>query len=1047
MKGRFFLNIGPLLGVLLLACWLLPLQSLQAQGLSITEFMARSDGSLLDEDGWHSDWIEIYNGSSQTVNLKGWGLSDKPKSLFRWVFPNRFLLPGTRLVVFASGRDRTPERGELHTNFKLSADAGQFLALTNPQGVIVSQYSSYPEQFYGVSYGRENDSGRLRYFQNPSPGAPNALGPRDGGPIFSDYSHSPALPERPEPGQPLTVEIRVENGEFELEDITLVWRLMWEPDERIMMERVEEETGALGAAPLYRATIDGSDFLPGQMLRWYITASDVEGHQTHWPLHQSSLYSPVYFGTVIAAEPPETLLPVIELFPQVPGMIGSSSGSRCGVFFKGEFYDNVLSQVAGTTTRGFSKRSLHLSFPKDHKLLLFEGQPRYSDLRLLSNLADKSKVRSFVAFDFFKRIGTPAQESYPVRVQSEGEFYGIYDLIEDGDSTWLERIGLDPEGALYKMKDRMEDASTANKKSRKWEDRSDLEALIAALDMKRPREERVKYICDHFDLPQIINYMAGSYIMNHADQGPKNYYLYCDSPNTGRWMMLPWDLDLTWGRYSAGGYVNMTIFYDMGLFWFLQTNGYYEALLRDSRLAEMFYCRLQALMDEELYVAGPLYPANCYAYEKMVATQALMDPPEISPNDLELDEAAWPFDDNAWPWPVKLTQTPQEELERIRTIYFPYRLAFLNDQLRAYRSRPSDPDYNRAIRIAEIHPSALSGGVGQSYVSLYNTGADSVDLTGWKLRGLAHFDFAPGTVLVPGDTLYVAGHLKPNGFPARTQFPCSNEGLLVVGPLGAMELEGSRELTLQNREGELIDSMSYGGEELGYYENLRITELMYAPEEQAGDMSGNLDDYAWIELTNCGSNGLDLEGVSITEGIHYVFGSHWLEPGQSVVLAKNEQAFRQRYPHYRQPLFSGYSQNLGRRWDTLLLFTPEGSLIEELTYFGSWYPETDRGGYTLQVVDPWAGAETMSEPENWSPSVVRGGSPGFFELLSPPHIFADTLQRQAGSISFRVAAPREFSVEKSADLRLWESVPFELDEDRVSIADEGNGFFYRLRTK
>jgi hypothetical protein len=106
-------------------------------------------------------------------------------------------------------------------------------------------------------------------------------------------------------------------------------------------------------------------------------------------------------------------------------MIGSIEGSRCGVLFKDEFYDNVWSHVAGTTTQGYSKRSLNLSFTKDHKLRLFDGQPRYSDVRLLSNLADRSKVRSFVAYDFFKHVGTPAQESYLIRVQSEGNFYGV----------------------------------------------------------------------------------------------------------------------------------------------------------------------------------------------------------------------------------------------------------------------------------------------------------------------------------------------------------------------------------------------------------------------------------------------------------------------------------------------------------------------------------------------------------------------------------------------------------------------------------------------
>src|SRR5574344_1822322 len=142
MKIRFPLTYV-LCGLFLMTFWLLPAYHLQAQGLTITEFMANSDGGCLDEDGWDSDWIEIYNAGSEEVNLKGWGLSDNSKNLFKWVFPKRSIASGGRIVIFASGHDRKPEYGELHTNFKISSEEGGYLALTNPQGVIVSQYVSY----------------------------------------------------------------------------------------------------------------------------------------------------------------------------------------------------------------------------------------------------------------------------------------------------------------------------------------------------------------------------------------------------------------------------------------------------------------------------------------------------------------------------------------------------------------------------------------------------------------------------------------------------------------------------------------------------------------------------------------------------------------------------------------------------------------------------------------------------------------------------------------------------------------------------------------
>ena len=89
----------------------------------------------------------------------------------------------------------------------------------------------------------------------------------------------------------------------------------------------------------------------------------------------------------------------------------------------------------------------------------------------------------------------------------------------------------------------------------------------------------------------------------------------------------------------------------------------------------------------------------------------------------------------------------------------------------------------------------------------------------------------------------------------------------------------------------------------------------------------------------------------------------------------------------------------------------------------------------------------MSTPENWAPSLTPGGSPGIFELLTPPIILTETLSVEGGKISFLVVAPHGFMVEKSSGLQDWQPVDFELNENRVSIEDGGSGFFYRLRAK
>ena len=47
----------------------------------ISEFLASNQAGLTDEDGEHSDWIEIHNPEATAVDLIGWRLTDNAASL------------------------------------------------------------------------------------------------------------------------------------------------------------------------------------------------------------------------------------------------------------------------------------------------------------------------------------------------------------------------------------------------------------------------------------------------------------------------------------------------------------------------------------------------------------------------------------------------------------------------------------------------------------------------------------------------------------------------------------------------------------------------------------------------------------------------------------------------------------------------------------------------------------------------------------------------------------------------------------------------------
>ena len=137
------------LAALGLAAW-----AARADGqLLISEFSAANKDAIEDRDGDSSDWIELFNPSTQTVNLAGWRLTDDPADPAKWVFPATNMAPGAYLVVFASDKDRAIPGEELHTNFELSK-SGEYLALLNPTGGVAHAFSpAYPAQLTDVSYG------------------------------------------------------------------------------------------------------------------------------------------------------------------------------------------------------------------------------------------------------------------------------------------------------------------------------------------------------------------------------------------------------------------------------------------------------------------------------------------------------------------------------------------------------------------------------------------------------------------------------------------------------------------------------------------------------------------------------------------------------------------------------------------------------------------------------------------------------------------------------------------------------------------------------
>ncbi len=117
-------------------------ETLANASVRISEFMASNGSAHLGPDGTYCDWIELYNLSSQTVDLTGWSLSDDISKPKKYTFSGVSIAPNSFLVIYNTA---LPTDGALCIDFGLSAN-GETLLLTTPDDKIVDLIEFGPQQ-------------------------------------------------------------------------------------------------------------------------------------------------------------------------------------------------------------------------------------------------------------------------------------------------------------------------------------------------------------------------------------------------------------------------------------------------------------------------------------------------------------------------------------------------------------------------------------------------------------------------------------------------------------------------------------------------------------------------------------------------------------------------------------------------------------------------------------------------------------------------------------------------------------------------------------
>lgn len=149
------------LGVLMLFALLISFgaKAQRPTSLRINEVLVINQDNFLDDYGKKHPWIEIYNTSAGTVDIKGCFLTNDKNNPKKYMIPKGDVLtrihPRQHTLFWA---DNDPNRGTFHLNFTLDPTRENYLALYDSDGkTLIDEITIPAGQVADVSYGRSLD--------------------------------------------------------------------------------------------------------------------------------------------------------------------------------------------------------------------------------------------------------------------------------------------------------------------------------------------------------------------------------------------------------------------------------------------------------------------------------------------------------------------------------------------------------------------------------------------------------------------------------------------------------------------------------------------------------------------------------------------------------------------------------------------------------------------------------------------------------------------------------------------------------------------------
>lgn len=948
-----------------------PLTVLGVSGVVISEFMASSDGSLLDEDGDDSDWLELFNADPTSVDLSGWILKDDQTS---WTLPQGTVLPGYgSRIVFASDKNRSSPN--LHTNFKLSSSAGGYLALARPDGSIAYAYTSYPAQREGISYGTWGDYQTTGYLLTATPAAANAAQGFAGfvsNPAFSIPRGTYTTAQNvtitcPFPGSSLRYTL---DGSLPTATHgTLVAAANGATVPSITLPVAS--TSVIRAVGLFDGYAPSTAITHTYLFQDDIIAQSPDGvPPPGWPVGSVNgqilnygMDPRITGGMTAEMKAALARLPSISMVTDRDHLFSSATGIYVNAYEREREWERPTSlemikpdgtsafqidcgmRIRGGVSRDDSnpKHGFHFYFrgeygakKLEYPLFDTEGVDEFDriDLRCTQGGSWHQSNNSGATYmkDEWSRatqgaMGQPYTRSRYVHLYINGQYWGIFTTQERADNAFAASYfgGEKEDYDVIKTYTRPHRVEAADGDAVAWTALHEAATAgfandaayfaVQGLDASGQPSPTTKPLVE---MDNLIDYMILNFFIANTDgpvnttpnpDVPKNFYCFRPRDGSAGFRFVAHDCEDT---MTNGNTLGPT---DAGpTLVFFNPRWLHLRLAENARYRARFADRVQ----RSLFNTGALAATNAVARWEAIRNH-------IRPAMLA-ESARWGDVKSATPHRVSEWESAAQG---ISATYLPQRPAAFISQLRGV-SPPLFPSIN-APAFSQF------GGVIAPGFSLTITGGSGTQIQ-YTLDG--------SDPSAPGSVLY--------------QNPIALNG-------AAVTVKARARATATGEWSALTEARFTQQPVAAAAGNLVISEVNYNPPG-----ADDLDEF--IELWNPSASLVELSGVKLANGVTFTFPALLLEPDQRVVVIKDEAAFRAVYGS--GPRVAGiWSGSLNNTGEPIVLLAANGTEIERITYAAAlpWPTSANNNGRTLVRIRPELSANLAS---SWRPSTTDRGSPG-----------------------------------------------------------------------